>query len=265
MPRRIVVAATAPFGADVLVRLASDHEVVQLLTRPDRPRGRGRRVGSPPAKVAAERHGIPVSQPARLDGSVELAADVVVVCAYGLLIPNVLLERALWLNVHPSLLPRWRGAAPVERALMAGDDETGVTIHRTVEALDAGPVAARRSFPIGPEDDAGAVYTRAAEVAAELLHGVLAQGEPRFEPQSDDGVTYAEKIRAEDRELDLEAPAQELVNRVRALSPHIGARLGELIVWKARVADDGAFEPLEVQPAGGRRMSYDAYLRGRRG
>jgi methionyl-tRNA formyltransferase len=264
MARRISVAATAPFGADVLERLAVEHEVVQLLTRPDKPQGRGQRVASPPAKEVAQRLGIPVEQPARLDGSVALAADTVVVCAYGLLIPNELLDRALWLNVHPSLLPRWRGAAPIERAIMAGDGETGVTIHRTVEALDAGPVAACRTFAIAPEDDAGAVYARAAEVAVELLGDVLAQDEPRFEPQSEEGVTYAEKIRPEDRELDPGAPAQELVNRVRALSPHIGARLGDLIVWRARVADDGSFEPLEVQPAGGRRMAYDAYHRGRR-
>jgi methionyl-tRNA formyltransferase len=264
MARRIAVAATAPFGADVLERLAAEHDVVQLLTRPDKPRGRGRRLAPTRAKKVAERLGIPVDQPAKLDGSVEMAADTVVVCAYGLLIPNELLERALWLNVHPSLLPRWRGAAPVERAIMAGDDETGVTIHRTVEALDAGPVAARRAFPIRPDDDAGAVYAHAAEAAAELLAGVLAEDEPRFEPQAEDGVTYAEKIRPEDRELDPDAPAQELVNRVRALSPHIGARLGDLTVWRARVGENGALELLEVQPAGGRRMSYDAYLRGRR-
>jgi methionyl-tRNA formyltransferase len=264
MARRIAVAATGDFGADVLERLAAEHDVVQLLTRPARPRGRGRKVGAPPAKEVAGRLGIPVEQPARLDSSVVLAADTVVVCAYGLLIPNELLERARWLNVHPSLLPRWRGAAPVERALMAGDAETGVTIHRTVEALDAGPVAAQRAFPIGPEDDAGAVYARAAVVAAELLGDVLAQDDPRFEPQPEEGATYAEKIGPEDRELDPAAPARELVNRVRALSPHIGARLGDLIVWRARVGEDGSFEPLEVQPAGGRRMAYDAYLRGRR-
>ncbi len=263
MARRIVVAATAPFGADVLERLAADHDVVQLLTRPDKPRGRGRRVASPPAKEVAERLGIPVTQPARLDETVELEGDTVVVCAYGLLIPNALLERALWLNVHPSLLPRWRGAAPVERALMAGDEETGVTIHRTVEALDAGPVAAERAFAIAPDDDAGAVYAHAAEVGAELLRDVLARPEPTFVPQPEEGVTYAEKIRVEDRELDPAAPAQELVNRVRALSPHIGARLGDLIVWRARVGEGGAFEPVEVQPAGGRRMAHDAYLRGR--
>jgi methionyl-tRNA formyltransferase len=237
---------------------------VQLFTRPDKPRGRGRKLAPTPAKAVAERLGIPVEQPAKLDDSVGVAAHTVVVCAYGLLIPNSLLDRALWLNVHPSLLPRWRGAAPVERAIMAGDEETGVTIHRTVEALDAGPVAAERSFPIAPEDDAGVVYERAAEIAAELLRGVLAEDEPRFEPQAEDGVTYAEKIRPGDRVLDEDAPAQELVNRVRALSPHIGARLGDLIVWRAQVAEDGSFEPLEVQPAGGRRMAYDAYLRGRR-
>ncbi len=264
MARRIAVAATGEFGADVLERLAAEHDVVQLFTRPDKPQGRGRKVAPPPAKEVAQRLGITVEQPARLDSSVELGADAVVVCAYGLLIPNELLERALWLNVHPSLLPRWRGAAPVERALMAGDAETGVTIHRTVEALDAGPVAAQRAFSIGPEDDAEAVYARSAEVAAELLRDVLAQDEPRFEPQSEEGVTYAEKIRPEDRELDPDAPAQALVDRVRALSPHIGARLGDLIVWRARVGEDGSFEPIEVQPAGGRRMAYDAYLRGRR-
>ena len=262
--RRIAVAATAPFGADVLERLAAEHDVVRLLTRPDSPSGRGRRTAPPPAKETAERLGIPVAQPTRLDESVEPGADTVVVCAYGLLIPNELLERALWLNVHPSLLPRWRGAAPVERAIMAGDDETGVTIHRTVEALDAGPVAAERALAIASDDDAGAVYARAAELAAELLRDVLAYDEPHFEPQPEEGVTYAEKIRPEDRDLDPDSSAQERVDRVRALSPHIGARLGDLIVWQARVGDGGFFEPLEVQPAGGRRMPYDAYLRGKR-
>lgn len=268
MARRIAVAATAPFGADVLERLARTHDVVQLLTRPDRPRGRGRRLAPTPAKEVAERLGIPVAQPARLDETVGLAADTVVVCAYGPLIPPSLLERALWLNVHPSLLPRWRGAAPVERALMAGDAETGVTIHRTVEALDAGPIAAQRAFPIGPEDDAGAVYARAAALAAELLDDVLAQPEPAFAPQPEEGVTYAEKIGPADRELDLSRPAREIVDRVRALSPHIGARAvvdgRPLLVWKARVAADGSLELLEVQPEGRRRMTYAEYLRGLR-
>jgi methionyl-tRNA formyltransferase len=267
--RRIAVAATAPFGADVLERLAARHDVALLLTRPDTPRGRGRKLAAPPAKETAERLGIPIAQPVRLDDAVELGADTVVVCAYGLIVPEPLLDRALWLNVHPSLLPRWRGAAPVERALMAGDARTGVTIHRTIAELDAGPIAAQRAFDVGPDDDAGTVYARSAEVAAGLLDGVLAEDEPAFTPQPAEGVTYAEKIRPEDRELDLSRPARELVDRVRALSPHIGARAvvdgRPLIVWKARAAPDGSLELLKVQPEGRRRMTYDEYLRGRRG
>src|SRR6185312_2417320 len=136
--------------------------------------------------------GIPVAQPARLDESTEIPADTVVVAAYGLLIPDSLLSRALWLNVHPSLLPRWRGAAPVERALMAGDERTGVTIHRTTKELDAGPIAAQEAFDLTEEDDAGTVFGRAAEIAARLIDGVLP--EPAFTPQPEEGATYAEKI-----------------------------------------------------------------------
>jgi methionyl-tRNA formyltransferase len=262
---KIAVAATAPFGADVLERLAPRHDVVALLTRPDAPRGRGRKLAAPPAKDVALRHGIPVLQPERLGPEVELGADVVVVAAYGLLIPGSLLEHGLWLNMHPSLLPRWRGAAPVERAIMAGDEETGVTIHQTVEELDAGPVAVAERLPIGPDDDAGAVFARAGETAARLLDDVLPA--PTFTPQPDEGVTYAEKITAADRELDWERPAQELHNRVRALSPHIGARGivegRRVIVWRTRV-DDGRLELLEVQPEGKRRMTYEEFLRGLR-
>lgn len=258
----IAVAATAPFGADVLERLAQSHDVALLLTRPDKPRGRGRTLQPTPAKQVAERLGIPVAQPAKLDESVDIPVETVVVCAYGLLIPESLLQRGLWLNVHPSLLPRWRGAAPVERALMAGDQRTGVTIHQTIKELDAGPISAQEAFDLSDEDDAGTVFARSAEVAVRLLNDVLP--DPQFAPQPADGVTYAEKITAEDRELDPSRPASENVDRVRALSPHIGARLDDLLVWKARVAEDGSFEPVEVQPAGGRRMSYEAYLRGRR-
>jgi methionyl-tRNA formyltransferase len=263
---RLAVAATAPFGADVLERLAEHHDVALLLTRPDKPRGRGRKLAPTPAKAVAERLAIPVAQPARLGDDVEIPVDTVVVAAYGLLIPETLLDRALWLNVHPSLLPRWRGAAPVERALMAGDTRTGVTIHRTTPELDAGPIAAQEAFDVRPEDDAGAVFARSAEVAARLIGDVLP--EPQFRPQPDDGVTYAEKITPEDRNLDPSRPARENVDRVRALSPHIGARATvdgrPLIVWKARVGDDGSFELLEVQPEGGTRMPFEAYLRGRR-
>ena len=262
---RLTVAATAPFGADVLERLARRHEVVLLVTRPDAPQGRGRKVAAPPAKEVAERLGIPLEQPAWLDERLELPTDTVVVAAYGLLIPEPLLSRALWLNVHPSLLPRWRGAAPVERAIMAGDAETGVTIHRTSADLDAGPIAAQEAFAIGPDDDAGAVFARAAEVAVDLLDRVLPA--PAFHEQPHAGVTYAEKLTAADRELDLSRP-EEALRTIRALSPHIGARAvvdgRPLVVWMARLGDDGALELLEVQREGGRRMSYEEYERGLR-
>jgi methionyl-tRNA formyltransferase len=261
---KIAVAATAPMGAAVLEGLAERYDVELLVTRPDRPRGRGRKVGAPPAKETAERLGIPVEQPERLE-SWPGEAPVVVVAAYGALIPSALLEDRLWLNVHPSLLPRWRGAAPVERAIMAGDTETGVTIHRTTAELDAGPIAAQRAFPIGPDDDAGVVYDRAAGLAVELLDEVLP--EPAFTPQPEDGATYAEKIRPEDRELDWSRPPQELHDRIRALSPHIGARGAvegrPVIVWRSRLAD-GGLEVLEVQPEGGKRMSLEAFRRGLR-
>jgi methionyl-tRNA formyltransferase len=264
----IAVAATAPFGADVLERLAARHEIGAVLTRPDAPAGRGRKLAAPPAKEAAERLGLRVLQPERLQPELELDAPTVVVVAYGKLIPDPLLAQRLWLNVHPSLLPRWRGAAPVERAIMAGDVETGVTIHRAVKELDAGPIAAQRAFLIEDDDDAGDVYVKAAELAVELLEEVLADPEPSFRPQWDDGTTYADKITPEDRSLDLSRPARELVDVVRGLSPHIGARAElqgrPVTVWRARVGEDGSFEPVEVQSAGGRRMEYDAWLRGLR-
>jgi methionyl-tRNA formyltransferase len=260
---RLAVAATATFGADVLERLATGNEIAYLLTRPDAPRGRGRRLAPPPAKEAAERLGIAVRQPARPELPDD-PVDAVIVCAYGLLIPDALLARALWLNVHPSLLPRWRGAAPVERAILAGDEETGVTIHETVAALDAGPIAAQQAFPLRPDDDTGSVLARAADVAAALLARVLP--DPGFTPQPEDGATYAAKIAPAERELDLSDPV-DAWRRVRALSPSIGAWTvlagRRVIVWRARL-DDGAFVPVEVQPAGRRRMSYEEFVRGLR-
>jgi methionyl-tRNA formyltransferase len=258
---RLAVFATAPFGADVLARLAASQEIAYLVTRPDAPQGRGRKLGPPPAKETAQQLGIPVHQPER--PALPEPADTVVVAAYGLYIPQRLLDRALWLNVHPSLLPRWRGAAPVERAILAGDELTGVTIHQTVAELDAGPIAAQDAWVVG-DDDAGATFARAAQTAAELILDVLPQ--PRFEPQADEGATYAEKIVPADRELDLSDPL-DAWRRVRALSPHIGAR-GTLdgrrvTVWQARL-DDGRFVPEVVQPEGRTRMTYDEFRRGLR-
>jgi methionyl-tRNA formyltransferase len=267
LTRPIAVAATAAFGAEVLERLAQKHEITAVLTRPDARAGRGRRLAASPAKETAQRLGMRVLEPERLEPRLDLGADVVVAVAYGLIVPEDVLAERLWLNVHPSLLPRWRGAAPVERALMAGDDSTGVTIIKLVKELDAGPIAAQESFSLTADDDAGVVYERAAEVAARLLDEVLSSAPPAFHDQVGD-ATYAAKITPEDRQLDLERPSKELVDQVRALSPHIGARaelLGRgVTVWKARVAEDGSFEPVEVQPDGGRRMAYDAWLRGLR-
>ena len=261
---KLAVAATAPLGADVLERLADKHDIQFLLTRPDRPRGRGRKVGAPPAKETAERLGIPVRQDEKLDESFSVEVDTVVVVAYGALIPAGLLDRALWLNVHPSLLPRWRGAAPIERAIMAGDDESAVSVIRLVEELDAGPIGAQRSFSIAGDATAGEVYAETARLAPELIDEALASDS--FAPQVGE-PTYAEKIGPADRELDWSRPPKELHDRIRALSPHIGAR-GELhgrnlTVWSSRL-DGDRLHLLEVQPEGGTRMSYGAWLRGLR-
>ncbi len=248
----------------MLRRLAERHDIAYLLTRPDRPKGRGRQVAAPPAKQVAEELGIAVRQPERPSELDDLGVDAIVAVAYGALIPEELLDQALWLNVHPSLLPRWRGAAPVERAIMAGDDETGVSVIRLVPELDAGPIGAESRFPIGPEDDAGVVFERAAAETPNLVDAALDSED--FRPQEGE-MTYAEKIGPSDRELDWSRPAEELHNRIRALSPHIGARAElhgrRVIVWRSRIAD-GRLEILEVQPEGRRRMTLAEFERGLR-
>ena len=267
---RIAVAATAPFGADVLERLAAQHEISALLTRPDAPQGRGRKVAPPPAKVVAERLGIPVLQPERPEPGLDLGAPDRRRLRLRAADPGAAARRSgCWLNVHPSLLPRWRGAAPVERAILAGDAETGVTIHETVKELDAGPIAAQERFPIGPEDDAGAVFERAAVVAARLLDSrarrAVAVVRRRRAPTASRTPTRSRRPTGCSTSS---APADELVRRVRALSPHIGARAElhgrPVTVWRARVGETGAFEPVEVQPDGGKRMDAAAWLRGLR-
>ncbi|MGZ4430751.1 MAG: methionyl-tRNA formyltransferase, partial [Gaiellales bacterium] len=212
----------------------------------------------------------------------EASAGAVV--AFGQILRDPLLSAYPLVNLHPPLLPRWRGAAPVERAIMAGDTETGVAAMRVVAALDAGPVYAQERFPIGPDDDAGAVYGRALELGVPLLERALL-GELEPVPQPREGVSYAPKLTPADRVLDWTRPAQELWRRIRALSPHIGARTEldgrSLVIWRARPVDDaleagqvrpplvigcgvGALEVLELQPAGGRRMTTPEYLRGLR-
>jgi methionyl-tRNA formyltransferase len=270
-------------------------ELVHVISQPDRPAGRGRKPAPPPVAVAARELGLALSQPERPAEALPLlqraGVGAVAVVAYGELVPRPLLDALPFVNLHPSALPRWRGAAPVERALMAGDDESAVAAMLLVEALDAGPVAALERFGVGPDDDAGAVYARALALGLPGLACALADagsGALATVPQVGD-ATYASKITAADRALDPGRPARELHDRVRALSPHIGARLaldGALhTIWRTRVtaegppagvleragdalvlgAGDGALEICELQAPGGRRMPAADWLRGLRG
>ena len=295
---RTVYLGTTDFAAAVLERLAATaHRPELVVTRPDRPRGRGRKVSPPPVAETARRLDIALDQPQSVnadDARERIAAadpEVVCICAFGALIREPLLSDHEMLNVHPSLLPRWRGAAPIERAIEAGDDVTGVSIMRPVAEMDAGPVCMAAEERIEAEDDYGTLSRRLRVLAGELLVQAL-DSRPPFREQSESGVTLADKITAEDRRLDPErSPAPALERRVRALHPHIGAwlelpggerlgvrrtlaRLGEadpglppgqVAVREGRLlvgTGDGALELLEVQPPGGTHMSAADYLRG---
>jgi methionyl-tRNA formyltransferase len=269
----VVYLGTSAFAARVLEALADGpHRPSLVVTRPDAKQGRGRKVGPPPVAIAARELGIDVDQPASVNDDeprARIAATnprAVILCAFGALVKEPLLSDHDILNVHPSLLPRWRGAAPVERAMMAGDAQTGVSIMRLVAELDAGPVYAQQSEPILPSDDYATLSERLQDVSVKLLDLVL-ETSPAPEPQPEDGVTYADKLTAEDRTLDLTRPPEENVRVVRALHPHIGARIalpgGDFLgVQEASIALDGSLELLTVQPAGGRTMAYAEYLRG---
>ena len=291
---RTVYLGTSEFAVTVLERLsASPHRPNLVVTRPDRPRGRGRRMSPPPVADAARSLGIDLLQPESVNSDEARAAisaarpESVCICAYGALIREPLLSEHPMLNVHPSLLPRWRGAAPIERAIEAGDAETGVSIMRPTAEMDAGPVCLQRSEPIRPDDDYGSLAPRLAELGGALLVEAL-DTSPPFVEQPSEGVTIARKIEAADRALDPSLDAAANDRRVRALTPHVGAyvvlpgdeRLG---VRRAAVSDapppppselaadgerllygcvDRALELIEVQPAGGRPMDAAAYLRG---
>ncbi len=232
---RTVFLGTSEFAAGVLTRLAqSPHRPALVLSRPDRPRGRGRRLTPPPVADRARELGIELQQPASINDEAARATiasatpEIVCVCAYGALIKEPLLSSYRMLNVHPSLLPRWRGAAPIERAIMAGDERTGVSIMEVTAGLDSGPVCAQQSEAIEPEDNYGTLAERLQEIGGDLLVQTLDRL-PRCAEQDDAKATYAEKIVAEDRELDPSRSAIALARVVRALTPHIGAhaRLGD--------------------------------------
>jgi methionyl-tRNA formyltransferase len=296
----VVFLGTSEFAAAILARLAESerHRPIFVLTRPDRPRGRGRRLASPPVAETARALGLTLAQPASVNDPDTVAAidsvrpDAVVVCAFGAIIKEPLLSSHELLNVHPSLLPRWRGAAPIERAITAGDRTTGVSILRLTAGLDSGPVCAIAEEPIGAEDTYGSLSGRLQQLGARLLLEVLdAKADaraPQFVEQDEDGATYAEKITPDDRMLDPRRPAVELERVVRALHPHVGARAeledGSLLgVHEAALVPapdvgargvvaldgrlllacaDGALELRVVQPPGGRTMTGADYLRG---
>ena len=292
-----VYLGTSEFAATVLRTLAgSAHRPGLVVTPPDRPQGRGRKLTPPPAAATAAELGIEllqaedVNDDATRERIAAAAPRAVIVCAFGQLIREPLLSQHLMLNVHPSLLPRWRGAAPIERAIMAGDKRTGVCVMRLTAGLDSGPVALRSEVPIGADADYEALSATLAGLGGELLVRALnleAEGGLDFEEQDEAGVTYAEKIDPAERRLDPGRPATELAATVRALTPHVGAYLetadGERLgVRRARAVDvsvktgavksewgallvgccRGALRLEVVQPPGGKPMAVDAYLRG---
>jgi methionyl-tRNA formyltransferase len=298
-----VFLGTTDFAAAILERLSESarHRPALVLTRPDRPRGRGRQLASPPVAERARTLGLELEQPASVNDAETVARvaaaepQAIVVCAFGALIKEPLLSAGEILNVHPSLLPRWRGAAPVERAIIAGDEQTGVSIMRLTAGLDSGPVCFLEPEPIHAEDSYGTLAPRLQALGAKLLlralDAIAAGSPPVFSEQSEVGVTYAEKIEPRDRLLDPARPAVELERVVRALHPHIGARaqlpggemLGVHVATPSPAADETADEPgvvvrdgrlllvcsdrsalelLVVQPPGKRPMDAAAYVRG---
>jgi len=263
-------AAVVPFEA----LLAAGFDIPLVVTQPDRRRGRGGAGDPSPVKRAALARGLTVATPDRAREAIEViratGAERGVVVAFGQLLPRALLEAFPegLVNLHFSLLPRWRGAAPVERAILAGDTETGVCVMDVEESLDTGAVYARANVPIGPEETAGELHARLTQVGSVLLAETL-RGIDTIEPEPQTGEsTYAEKLTVEEFHLDLARPAAELVRVVRAGNPRPGAWLdvdgARVKIWRAHESD-GRLVPDEVQPEGRRAMAYAAWKAGHRG
>lgn len=258
---RIVFAGTPDFAAQQLrTLLDSEHQLVAVYTQPDRPAGRGKKLTASPVKQLALEHDLPVYQPPTLRAAeaqeqlAELNADIMVVVAYGLLLPQEVLDlpRLGCINIHASLLPRWRGAAPIQRAIEAGDTVSGITIMQMDAGLDTGDMLVKAECPILPEDTAGDLHDRLAELAGPATLKALSQlqtGQAQPEPQNDQLSTYAAKISKAEAALDWRRPAEELARQVRAFNPfpiafmHIDGQEAPIRVWAAQAQ---AAEPSET-------------------
>jgi len=291
---RLIFMGTPEFSVPALEALvAAGHDIAAVCCQPPRPAGRGQKPRPSPVQARAVALGLPVRCPVTLRDPEEqaalaaLGADVAVVVAYGLILPRAVLEMPArgCLNIHASLLPRWRGAAPIQRAIMAGDSETGVCVMRMEAGLDTGPVLMRAATPIGPGDTAGSLHDRLSRMGAELIVAALARLDTLVpEPQPEAGVTYADKIDKAEARIGWAAPATEVDRRIRALSPHPGAwtevrgervrlldaRLAEGQGAPGEVLDDrltvacagGAVRLLRLQRAGRAAQDADEFLRG---
>lgn len=302
-PLHIIFAGVPDFAARHLdALLASPNQVVGVFTQPDRPACRGKKLTPSPVKVLAEQHGVPVLQPKSLRPAAsqqlvaDLQADIMVVVAYGLLLPQAVLDmpRLGCINVHGSLLPRWRGAAPIQRALWAGDTETGITIIQMDAGLDTGAMLHKLSCPITPQDTSASLYDRLAELGPKGLLTTLAslaQGTAVAEKQDDCLATYAEKLSKEEAKLDWSLSAEQLERCIRAFNPwpvsYITIDEQPVKVWKASelnadhsaqpgtiisadkqgiqvAAAQGVLNLLQLQPAGKKPMSVQDLLNSRR-
>lgn len=301
-PLRLIFAGTPEFAATALAALlGTEHEICAVYTQPDRPAGRGRKLRPSPVKQLALEHGIPVCQPANFKSEAvlqELAdwqADMMIVAAYGLLLPQQVLDvpRLGCLNIHASLLPRWRGAAPIQRAILTGDDQTGITIMQMDAGLDTGDMLLKLPCPIAPDDTGGTLHDKLAELGGKAIVQVLTDyPDLTPEPQDNSQASYARKLDKNEAAIDWRKPAGQLAREVRAFNPWPVSHTtlgGEILrVWQAATTPhssdaapgtvlaidkqgieiacgSGSLRLLQIQPPGSKAMTVAAFLNGRPG